>query len=273
MKPKVIISIAIMLVIILLAFNSLKFLIKDAKYSVYKNSCKTEYHQTSDRNIVLRVDDIQAYYLKNIQSMMIQDALNMNKTLSLSVIPYGLLDDKEITQLLKENRCKLEIGLHGYDNTDFEFQNISYKEANSKIKKGLKILEEIEPKIITFIPPNNEISEDGRKAVYNNGIKVISSGSWNKEFGFSVSTYDWGNHSFTDYHEILEKCWNELEKGETCIVMIHPQDYTTNGVLDYSKYTQYISLLSAIDSLNATVVTFRDLYYRDLDRSKILKIN
>lgn len=255
-----------MLVIIILTFNSLKFLIKDAKYSVYKNSCKVVYHQTSDRNIVLRIDDIQAYYLNDIQIRMIQDALNMNKTVSLSVIPVGLLDDKVLSQFLKENRCKLEIGLHGYDNTEFEFLNSSYKEANDKIEKGLKILEEIEPKVMTFIPPNNEISKEGRNAVYNNEIKIISSGFENREFGFSVSTYDWGNHTFTNYREVLEKCENELDINETCIIMIHPQDYTRNGKFDSEKYNQYLTLLNRIDELNATVVTFRDLYYEDVIR-------
>lgn len=262
-----------MLVIIILAISSLNFLIKDAKYSVYKNSCKVVYHQTSERNIVLRIDDIQAYYLRDIQTRIIQDALNMNKTLSLAVIPVGLLDDKILSQFLKENRCKLEIGLHGYDNTEFEFLDSSYKEANDKIKKGLKILEEIEPKVITFIPPNNEISEEGRKAVYNNGLKVISSGFENREFGFSVSTYDWGNHTFTNYREVLEECKNELDRNETCIIMIHPQDYTTDNKLDYEKYNQYIELLNEINELNATVVTFRDLYYGDLEDNRIIKLN
>lgn len=272
MKQRIIISIVIIAIILFLAFSSLKFLIKDAKYSVYKNSCEVVYHQTSDRNIVLRIDDIQAYYLRDIQIRMIQDALRMNRTLSLAVIPVGLLDDKELSRFLKENRCSLEIGLHGYDNTDFEFLDISYKEANNKIKKGLKILKEIEPKVITFIPPNNEISEQGRRAVYNNGLKIISSGFENREFGFSVSTYDWKNHAFTDYKEILEGCENELNKNETCIIMIHPQDYTKNNELDSEKYDEYLTLLNKIDELNATIVTFRDLYYRDLENSGIIEL-
>jgi predicted deacetylase len=268
MEKKWIISLLIIILIILFCFRSVHFLTKDVEYSAYENKCKDVYHQTSDRNIIIRIDDIQAYYLNNIQIRMIQDALNMNKTVSLAVIPTGLLNDKELSKFLEENRCKLEIALHGYNNSDYEFANISYKEANNKIKEGLKILNEIEPKVITFIPPNNEISDEGRKAVYANGIKIISSGFENIEAGFTMSTYDWKNKSFTDYEKVLADCNDELNKNETCIIMIHPQDYITDGKLDEEKYSQYTALLNGMNKLNATIVTFRDMYNKG-----VIKIN
>ena len=154
--------------------------------------------------------------------------------------------------------------MHGYNNTDYEFSSISYIDADRKLIAGLRELNQIEKKIITFIPPNNECSEGCRDAVYDSGIRIISSGFENKEFGFSASTYDWTTRTLIDYEEVLLECGNELDKNETCIIMIHPQDYITDGELDSEKYNQYISLLDGLDGLNATVVTFRDLYYKNL---------
>lgn len=266
MNVKILISIFIMILVSFLAVRSLNYLIKDVSYDAYKNNCKTVYYQASDRNVVLRVDDIQAHYLKDVQMIMINDALKRNKTLSLAVIPVGLLNDKEMFIFLKENRCKAEIALHGYNNIDYEFSNLSYKEADEKIKEGLKVLRQIDSKVITFIPPNNECSNESKKAAYDNGIKVISSGFQNREFGFSVSTYNWEEHKFRDYKEVLSECMKELDRNETCIIMIHPQDYVTDNKFDPEKYKQYISLLNEIDKLNASVVTFRDLYYENVTR-------
>ena len=256
----------IIILVFFFIFKSLDGLVKDVSYDAYENNCETDYHQASDRNIVLRIDDIQANYLVDVQEKMIDDALDRGKTLSLAVIPLGLNNNKAMVKFLKEKKCKLEIGLHGYENNDFEFSELSYGEADEKIKNGLKVLNEIEPEVITFIPPNNEISNESKIAVYGNKIKIISSGFYNREFGYSVSTYDWENHIFVNYREVLSECLDELEKNETCIIMMHPQDYITDGKLDNQKYQQYIQLLDNVDELNATIVTFRDLYYKDAVR-------
>ena len=264
MNWKVIISAICILLVLTLTIKSLGFIVKDFSDSVYEKNCEFIGHKPSDRNIVIRIDDIQAYYLRDLQMMMIEDALARNKTVSLSVIPFNLHNDKVLVTFLKKHRCNVEIGLHGYNNTDFEFEDISYIAADEKVTAGLKELNEIEKDVITFIPPNNECSGGCADAVYDSGIRVISSGFENKEFGFSVSTFNWTSRTFTDYEKVLEGCARELNKGETCIIMIHPQDYITNGKIDYSKYNQYIMLLNRLNELDATVVTFRDLYYKDL---------
>ena len=266
MNVKILVSVFIIVIVSMLVVRSLNYLIKDATSEIYEDNCKTIYHQTSDRNIVLRIDDIQSYYLEDVQMKMIKDALSRNKTLSLAVIPFNLFNDREIVKLLREKKCVLEICLHGYDNTDFEFSDISYQQADEKIKNGLEILNQIEPHIVTFIPPSNELSNISRKAVYDNNIKIVSSGFKHKEFGFSVSTYDWKTRKFVDYKEVLKECNADLDKNETCVIMIHPQDYVTEGKLDIEKYEQYIKLLEGIEELNANVVTFRDLYYKGVIR-------
>lgn len=230
---------------------------------VLKNHCSKTNFETSDRNIVIRIDDIQAYYHRDLQIKMLEELKKRGMVSSLAVIPFNLMEDKKMVRYLTQNKCDFEIGLHGYENTDYEFQNIDYYNANLKLEKGLDILNKIDSEIISFIPPNNEISVEGRQAVFDKGIKVISSGFQNKEFGFSASTFDWERDIFVNHIEVLKDCEKVLDKNETCIIMIHPQDYLTNNKFDSVKYKEYEKLLEGLSGLNATIVTFRDLYYKD----------
>ena len=262
---KKIISIIIILLVVLIGIKSLNSLTQDVFYESYENNCKTVYHEIGERNIILRIDDIQAYFLRDIQIKIIEDAKKRNKPLSLSVIPKGLSNDRDMFKFLQENRCDLEIGLHGYDNSDFEFAGLSYNKAREKILKGLNILNKIEPKIITFIPPNNEYSEGSRKAIFNSGLKIISADFYNSKYGYTQSPYNWNKNEFVGHEEVLNSCAKTLDENKTCVIMIHPQDYTINGRLSEKKYKNYINLLEGIDELNARVVTFRDMEHGNVE--------
>jgi len=223
--------------------------------------CNREFHIPGTRNIIFRIDDIQAFYLNDLQIQMIDDALSSGVSPSLSVIPLGISDDKKIYDYLRLNHCKVEIILHGYDNKEtYEFGFLTYRQADNKLKKGLNELNKIEPDIKTFVPPGNEISKDAAKAVYDNDFKVISAKSENSEYGYTTSTYDWDNYKFNDINEVIRSCNNTLNSGKKCIIMVHPQDYLTNGVFDSVKYRQYINLLIEIKKLDAKVINFRDTF-------------
>ncbi len=251
---KTIFSILIIsLVIIYLSFCLVVQIISFEIPMIYK-SCKVEVNQLSDRNIILRLDDIQSHYLQDLQIKMMNDALDRNLTLSLGVIPFNLLKDNKLSKYLNKNKCKLEICLHGFDNVDYEFSNLSYDEADRKIKKGLKILNKIEKNIVTFIPPNNAFSNESEQAIYDNEM-LISAGFWNSKYGFSQSAYDWEKYELIDYKKVLEECNKDLDNNETCIIMLHPQDYINN-------YSEYTNLLDGLNKLNATIVNFRDFNFR-----------
>ncbi len=94
-------------------------------------------------------------------------------------------------------------------------------------------------------------------------MKIISGGSWNSEYGFTISTYDWINNHLNNASYILDNCRNTLANNKTCIVMIHPQDFTTNNKFDENKYKEFLKLLDGVKRLNANVVNFRDIYYKD----------
>lgn len=263
---KSIVSAAIIIIVLLAVFYSLSHLADGIPYGEYNNDCIRSKRVPGQRNVIIRVDDIQSYFLKDVQIRMVEDAIKMNKTLSLSVIPYKLTDDKDMIKFLEDNKCKVEIGLHGYNNEEMEFANLSYKEASKKIEEGLKVLNKIDADIIAFIPPNNEYSEETEMAIYEHGMRVISAERLNSDYGYTQSSYDWNSYQFVDSKTVLEGCNKTLNQNRTCIIMLHPQDYTTNEKFNYRKYQHYLSLLDGIDKLNATTITFRDLYHKGVVR-------
>ena len=98
-------------------------------------------------------------------------------------------------------------------------------------------------------------------AVYDNNFRIISGTSQNSEYGYTTTTFDWGGtNRFNDYEYVINSCNNSLNSINKCIIMVHPQDYLTNGVFDQEKYNQYIALLLEIKKLNATIINFRDIF-------------
>lgn len=240
---------------IFVAYNLIGFVVLARPFSGLPDIV---YHDAGDRNIILRVDDIQGFVLRDIQKEIINDSLDRGYTMTLGVIPSGLIEDRELLRFLIDRRGKIEIALHGLDNEFNEFNSLSYEDALEKIEDGLAFLSFLEPHIITFIPPNNEYSESTFKVLNEKGI-LLSAGYWNSEYGFNATTYNWDDKEIVSYEEILNECKKSLDENGLCVVMIHPQDFATDDVIDNEKYDNYLRFLDGIEGLDANVINFRDL--------------
>ena len=212
--------------------------------------------------IVLRVDDIQSHYLRNLSIKIIEVAFEYEMPLSLSVIPKNLEDDPIIIKYLNKNKCNLDLALHGWDNKpDFpEFSNLTEIEATERIIKGLSVFKNAgfgTP--ITFVPPNNVYSNGTKKALGNLGFKLISS-EGNETYDYTTATYDFDIDETVDARSVLDSCQKGFDKNNVCVIMIHPKDFTTNDSFDENKYQIYLDLLDEINKTNIKVVTFKELY-------------
>lgn len=223
--------------------------------------CKPIENASNSKDVViLRLDDVQAYTWANISMKIIDDAFTRNAPLVVGVIPKGLEEDKEMVRFLEKNSCNLEIALHGYNHRQDvpEFGAISEREARKKIEKGKTILEELtnEP-IVTFIPPNNAYSIAAGLALMKSGFKTISSGGGGG-LDFTASTYDFGTNELIPVKDVVDKCEKAFDRNKPCVIMLHPQDYATNGLLDEAKYSNYLMLLDELKRRNVFFTTMRD---------------
>jgi hypothetical protein len=228
--------------------------------------CQPVKEDYSDKKIILRLDDIQAFAYSEISEMMISDSISHNMKLVLGVIPHNLTQDAFITDVLKKNDCNLELALHGWDHSIspetglYEFEDMDEAEAAGKIREGKSILEQIggQP-VVTFVPPGNLISSSTKKVLNQEGIKYLSGDMESSIYGIDATTYDFQNKKLNDNSEILNKCNERFSKNKFCVIVIHPQDYLTDDKIDQDKYSQFINLLDELRKEQVLSITFRSL--------------
>ncbi|MDP2090929.1 MAG: DUF2334 domain-containing protein [Candidatus Gracilibacteria bacterium] len=257
--------------ITLLAKNS----VKENNFSLLKNyhKCFNDSNLIPNKKyVILRIDDIQAYYLRDVSIKMINDGFSRNIPFTLGVIPMNLDTDNIMVDYLKANKCNLELGLHGFNNRqDFpEFKDVTKEEAIIKIDAGLDQLKKIVKKedVITFIPPDNVYSTGTIDAVKSKNLKIIS-GEGKGYFDYTVSTYFFDKKQLNDTDSIITSVNNSFKDKSFAIVMIHPQDYVNDiGDIDEVKYSKYLDLLDRLKSEGYSFTTMKD-YFNYLNKEGI----
>jgi hypothetical protein len=223
--------------------------------------CEAFEKSVGEKQIILRLDDVQAYTWGGVTFRMIDDTLALDMPMLLGVIPAGLEEDQKMLNYLKANACNAEIALHGWDHQDDppEFAGISEEEAYQKIVKGKEVLSQITDKpVITFIPPHNQYSSGAKEALIKTDFRVISS-EGDGEFDYTASTYDSEKEILNSVSKVVERCREGLEINNRCVIMLHPQDYATDFELDEEKYALYLELLEELRKLDASFVRVEDL--------------
>lgn len=233
--------------------------------------CESTPIATTSKMALIRLDDVQAFAWAQVSTRLMDDARERGIPLVLGVIPHGIEDDRTMYEYLRQHRCFHEIAQHGWDHGMEtqgevpEFRDAGYDEAHADITRGRRILETLARERLTaFIPPNNEMSPDAYRAVEEAGIPVVSSAGVGR-FDFHATTFDYRDDVITSAPEVLSDCAARTEAHDLCVVMVHPQDFTTAGGIDEAKYRIYLDVLDGLAREGYTFVRFRDLI--DFDRT------
>lgn len=235
--------------------------------NVVKNiSCVPVVSSVSDRTVVLRIDDIQAYAWGETSQKMITDASMRGIPLTLGVIPLGLNEDVELVSFLKANACRVEFGLHGLthhrgeDAELPEFGIATKEEALVSIKEGQEILKTVstEP-VVTWIPPLNVHSEGTIEALDQLGFTHLSS-EGKGALDYDSATFSYDTDSLLSPEKVVNSCKEAFEKSTHCIVMLHPQDFADGLIHNQEKYKRYyLDLLDAFFREGFTFARMKDI--------------
>lgn len=247
--------------------NNIK-LVEDALYE-----CQPINIPNSDKYVILRLDDVQAYGWTDISIKMMNDTLERKKTITAGVIPKNIHDDKRIVEFFKKHDCNVEIAIHGYDHgigeyseeTDGEFALLSKEEAKERLTLAEVEINKIsKQKPVTFIPPNNQLSEGARDAIQNEILPIISSEGKNY-FDYNASTWNFVTKSFIGADEVIANCENSFNQGDNlCIIMLHPQDFSNSDLsINEDHYNEFIKILDYIESNNIPAITFKEIANRN----------
>lgn len=234
-------------------------------------TCELEVNRTvSDKVVILRLDDVQAYGWAPISIRMIRDARAMGMPVVAGVIPQNLLDDKRMVRFLKRQTCNIELAIHGFDHggtylddtsSTGEFASLNKEQALSRLERGERILSEVtDSKPYSFIPPQNALSDESRNALLERAFPVLS-GEGDEYFDYDAATWNFTENAYVPYDIVLEQCESSFAMGdEECVIMLHPQDFSNDdNSLNEERYQDYLQLLAGIQERGYSVVTFSDV--------------
>lgn len=273
-RTKLLPTMIILSVLIMLSFSLVavfgKTLDENNHFKFYKKftqQCEPVEREYNSKKIIIRIDDVQAFWLRDVQIKMLDELIRRNIPALLGVIPLNINEDEKLFNYLKTNNCKFEIAMHGWDQGKDsgylipEFKDLNKEEALEKITLGKFTLEEISQKpLLTFIPPNNKYSTGTKIALIESGFKIISA-EGNGLFDRTATSYDWDNKIMVPPENIASSCQTSLNKFDLCVIMIHPQDYTSRGELDEDKFINYLKLLDELEKLDGMFTTTSALRY------------
>ena len=250
----------------------------NAKPIIYEPS--TEKFTLSCQCVAFRLDDVQDYWLNNIQLSLIEKFSQNKIPLTVGIIANSFGEDVAITEMVKSKLEKNEITIanHGLDSTPFSLfdknkQDSMLKESTNKILDDLGV----SPKI--FIPPQNRFNADTTEALIENGFTHLSASRLSDSEPFPLKNqqlYRFPELATTgDYvpsqNRILgvsaEKTFEDamiaLEKYGFAVITIHPQEYS---VFQGGEYLNEINF-SQMDELQYLIekIQNHDLQVVNLD--------
>ncbi len=224
----------------------------------------------TEPTVILRIDDIVPWNNQELTQRMTDDILSRGYGVTLGVIPYGLEKDRPLIRWVQEvnKNPKVELSLHGYRHDQEEFKHLNYAQANTKIQLGRDIMIKYFGEYpINFIPPYNVDSDETIQVLKDLQFKTLS-GSINEYIvednfamaGYTATTYKYSTDQFIMADQVLHDCQASLKANHVCVIMSHPQDFTTDGKIDEAKYAEYTKVLDGLAALDAQVVNFREAF-------------
>jgi len=227
--------------------------------------------------ISFRLDDVQDYWLNDVQSELINQFSKYNVPLTVGIIADSFGNDSKIVDVVKnemENN-KIEIANHGIDN--IPFTQFDKQEQNEIIKKSSnKIHEILNVNSTIFIPPENKFNDDTVQVLIENGYTHMSASiitdsppylledeyfykfprgattggyipSQNRSMGMS------SDQTFSD-------ALDDLDKYGFAVISMHPQEFAVYEGAEYinklnqEQFNELKTLFEKIKSENIEII-------------------
>lgn len=233
--------------------------------------------------VAFRLDDIQDYWLDDVQAKIINTFQEKNASLTIGIIANYFGQDSKIVDLVKQGADStppLEIANHGWNHEPFATftENGQWwllRQANQKIQSVTGITPDV------FIAPYNSINNDTFKAVTENNLDMISANETIDKPPYplenatlyrfpAVSSFgdlNKNNTSWTNYDQaqIHANILRGLYQYGYAVIVLHPQDFSMKHKFNYTdtvNSTRIDELSSVIDELrseNIKIVTISEI--------------
>ena len=229
------------LIILLLLISSLSF----NSYNIRAESCEC---------VAFRLDDVQDYYLDEVNMEIVKVFERKNASLTLGIVGNFFGQDKTLVSFLKDrienNDTELIVSNHGWNHEDFRRFNVNEQsiliaKTNQKINHILGVTPS------TFIAPFDVFDNNTIVALRSNGIKYFSSfvdydkgpyGALNESQVYhfpSKATTSNNNDTFwwgIKHTETFEQIKSSVQEYGFSVVQMHPYEFSTKQEYNYEPF-------------------------------------
>ena len=232
--------------------------------------------------VAFRFDDVQDYWLNNVQIQFMQTFVDKDIPLTVGVIADSFGNDPMMLDFIQSQKNnKFDVASHGIGNTPFtefskEDQDIKLKQSVQLVKEKLDITTKV------FIPPQNRFNEDTKQVLIDNGFTHISSSllhgdpppfplSGEQLYRFpeigTTGTFDPGQNIFVgiSHEQTFTDVVKGLESYGFAVVTSHPQEFSNviNGTYVNEPNLEQISelkkLIERIEQEGIKIVLLREI--------------
>ena len=243
--------------------------------------------------VAFRFDDVQDYFLNQVQTGLFQLFEDKDAPLTIGVIGGLIGMDSILVDHIKENlnseNSKLEIASHSWNNVPLT--TMSKEKQNSMIQLTNDAIDETFSVIpIVFIPPENVFNEDTINVLEENNFSYLSS-----SIQYDLPPYPFENSNLYRFPQaaqtaILEgktnlwivenrtKIFNDIttsmDENGFAVVMMHPPDFAINdnGIYRNELNDEYISELGLlIDDIRNSGMKILSISQINSDQKSMVK--
>lgn len=246
--------------------------------------------------VVIRMDDVQDYWLNSVQVALINLFESKNQSASLGLIMHYVGNDSKIVNKINQALPTrlIELDLHGWNHVNYT-KMTENEQKDSLAKANLKMQNLFRTKSIVFIPPLDVFNNNTLKAMEALGIRIISSAPYEENHFNQNRSVFIANHNnntsktrstsmiyhlpstifFKDFengkwvktplNDIMGNVTRNIKTYGYAVVVIHPQDFakSVNGVftnfVDHSQIADLSRLMDLITLKGIHIVPFHKI--------------
>jgi peptidoglycan/xylan/chitin deacetylase (PgdA/CDA1 family) len=242
--------------------------------------------------VAFRLDDIQDYWLTDVQIEIMETFAKKNLPLTIGIIGNEIGEDIELVSYINQtiSKNRLEVANHGWNHEDFtEFdkdtQSLLLKQTNKKLQQMFGVVPSV------FIPPYNEFDNNTISAMKENYITHFSSSITLSEPPFPLTNsqlYNFPEAAYTgelspsstlfvavEHKLTLSQIQKSISDYGFAVVMMHPQDFSIMENGDHSNkinWNQIKELEKVIETIQIQGLNVVPINKINLDHENVDKI-
>lgn len=247
------------------------------------NSMKNNFLEESSCDCVaFRLDDVQDYWLNDVQLKIMNVFDEEEIPLTVGVIGKFFGNDQKILNHIKKHsiNSKLDVANHGWEHEDFT--NYDFTTQKEIIKKTNDVINKLlYQKPVVFITPFNNFNDDTLKALKENKIVFLSSDldkskpsyPLNKQSFYEFPqtafmgdlTFDRtkfiGFNSTVSFHQVK----SSIDNYGFAVITLHPQEFSTfkndkyNNEINSQQLYELKNLIHKIKDSNLKTVLIKEI--------------